>query len=964
MKRFYLSILSIAAAAGVMLSQTTIYAYRTWQRSNPDNTDKGPVKFQSDNPASVTLIADQSKLGQIYAGTYYNYKWYAQVTKPGTQTSLEGLYTIDTATGERTLITTAGRHLVEMTYDYTTDTMYGVLSGAFYLATIDLSTGEVKQIGKFDIPGEGGILALACDLSGQLYGISADDNLYRIDKATASCALVGGTGVNAAFTQSMDFDRNSGILYWANNGDYTLYTVDTETGKATKIGPIGADGEDSTASLFVPYIHAAAGAPDRVTGRKASASGKNVTLEWVNPATDAQGKPLTELTAVKIFRDGALIATVSDLSGKIGQPMTYLDENLSDGLYTYRFVPANAKGDGGTDSDNIDIRVGQDAPGAVTDFKAVAGDNTAELSWGKPDKGLHGDAFDPASITKYTITRTSGAGSSTIDVTDPETLSYIDRPGFGTYTYSIQAVNEIGPGAAATAEPIIVKPADWIVMTSGEAIVESGKTYHFYDISGPNAYYPNSRQDVLTLRPASPNGLIHVAFKKFETDTYGDYLRIYDGASVESPLIGEYTSETVPADLVSLESTSGDGCLTFEFYSDIMDRREGWEADVTATEKLQNDLVAKKLTGDLYPEAGGKAAYALEVFNKGIAAVAAGDYKIKLVDSQENTLAESDGVALASMESATVALQFTPAAASEIELHAEITFANDGDPGNNSSNTLSVNVLEQGSRYITIGRNDGDVGVMPISFMAGETISEALYPADEIGLSAGKLRMVGYDYASVGTNYPSVPIEVWIGETDKTDLTDGTVPANELTKVFSGNIAVSTDDTELVIPVAEPYSYNGRNLVILIQKHNPGATSYDIMFKGTYGTSDDPKLTRFDSKFIDGETFDPNATFASSAGTMFPQTKLLFTDAKAGVDTAEAGGAALEVYPNPVRQTLTVKGAGIRKVELLSMSGSLLLTRESDGLTAIDMSAFPQGVYLLKTIDGNGRSNMRKILKK
>lgn len=36
----------------------------------------------------------------------------------------------------------------------------------------------------------------------------------------------------------------------------------------------------------------------------------------------------------------------------------------------------------------------------------------------------------------------------------------------------------------STAAPIIVKPADWIVMTNGEAIVESGKTYHFYDAAG------------------------------------------------------------------------------------------------------------------------------------------------------------------------------------------------------------------------------------------------------------------------------------------------------------------------------------------------------------------------------------------------------------------------------------------------------------------------------------------------
>lgn len=127
------------------------------------------------------------------------------MTKPGTQSSLEGLYTIDMNDGTRTLISTNGVHLVEMTYDYTTNTMYGIKNGAEYLMTLDLNTGETKQIGAFQTSTMSVyMLALACHVDGTMYGISTDDNLYRIDKATAACTLIGATGVNAAFTQSMD----------------------------------------------------------------------------------------------------------------------------------------------------------------------------------------------------------------------------------------------------------------------------------------------------------------------------------------------------------------------------------------------------------------------------------------------------------------------------------------------------------------------------------------------------------------------------------------------------------------------------------------------------------------------------------------------------------------------------------------------------------------------------------------
>lgn len=354
MKKVYALIFLCFCVVSSLQAQTTIYAYRNWQQSNPVNVQKGPVKFSSDNLGVVELIADQSTLGAVYAGTYFNYKWYAQVTKPGTQSSLEGLYTVDMNDGTRTLISTNGVHLVEMTYDYTTNTMYGIKNGAEYLMTLDLNTGETKQIGAFQTSTMSVyMLALACHVDGTMYGISTDDNLYRIDKATAACTLIGATGVNAAFTQSMDFDRNTGILYWLNCGDYKLYTVDITTGAATVIGGVGKNGDDSMASMFIPYIHVPVGAPDRVLDRKVVASGNSAILAWRNPSFDAQGKALTELTGIKIYRGEELVTTVTVSSDKIGQSMEYTDENLQDGLYSYRFVPVNSKGDGGVDSDDV-----------------------------------------------------------------------------------------------------------------------------------------------------------------------------------------------------------------------------------------------------------------------------------------------------------------------------------------------------------------------------------------------------------------------------------------------------------------------------------------------------------------------------------------------------------------------------------------------------------------------------------
>lgn len=961
MKKIYSLFLFSRLSIFLVEAQTTIYAYRTWQESNPTSVKKGPVKFSSADPSQVELIADQSRLGSVYAGTYYNYKWYAQVTQAGTQSTLEGLYTIDLNDGTRTLVSTQGDHLVEMTYDYATSTMYGVSNNAEELMILDMHTGETTQVGTF-LEGETAvyILALACDVEGTMYGISTSDNLYTIDKATAACTLVGSTGVDAAFTQSMDFDRNNGVLYWLNNGDYTLYTVDVTTGKATAIGAVGELGDESLNSIFIPYIHVAAGAPDRVTERSVEPQGTSVRLAWKNPAIDAQGNPLTQLTGVKVYRNNELVTTVTAGNDQIGASMEYTDTNLSDGLYSYRLVPVNAQGDGGADSDDLQVYVGNDAPGAVVGFTVEQGDSQALLSWKAPEAGKYGGTFDPASITGYVITRSDGTTSETI--TQPASATtYADTPEFGTYTYSIYAENNVGKGTEVSADPIIVKPADWILMVTDEVVIESGKTYKFYDVSGPDAYYPNSRNDTLTIRPENPDGLVHVAFKSFETDTWGDYLYIFNGASVKSPAIGQYTSSSLPSELESIESTSDDGALTFVFVSDIMSRYEGWEADVTVTDKKQNDLVGGSLEGDLYPAAQSEASYTFQVMNKGINAVAAADYAVKLFDGAGNLLGEKPGVDIESMQSVEFTLTFTPTEAGDYQIYAEVEYAADNDADNNRSATLSISVLAEGSQFVSVGDHSESVLVTPVSFMSGESLSETIYYKDEIGIPGGQLKSLTYPLVSVGTAYANVPVQIWVTETELENLEETSIPASEMTLVYDGTTSIATDDSEWVFPLSTPYNYKGGNLVVLVYKRSAGSTSYDVNFRGTYGATTDPKRSRYTSTFDDSEVLDPEAVpLGYSAGTLWPDVKLLFTDVTSGM-TQVVRPAAVKAYPNPVSGILHIDGDGLSQIELYNCAGQRVYV--SGPVTSIDMTACPAGIYYLKMVTDEGVSEVKKIVK-
>lgn len=963
MKKIYL-LLAAAMATVSLYGETTIYGFRNYQ-ANDGLSVKGPVKISATDPSKVTLIADQSSLGSVYAGTYFNYKWYAQVTKAGTNSTLDGLYTIDMETGERTLISTKGTYLTEMAYDYTTSTTYGIRTGAEQLMTIDLTTGETTSVGYFAAGVEYPyMLALSVDMNGVMYGIATDDNLYTIDKTNAQCTLVGELGVNAGYTQSMDFDRNTGVLYWINSATHGLYTVDTTTGAATFIGFVGEDGVDSVQSMFVPYIDVAAGAPDRVLNRRAEANGNNITLTWTNPSVDAQGNALTELTSVKIYRDKELIATVSVTADKIGQTMTYSDAGVSEGLHLYTFAPVNSKGEGGVDTDDLEMYVGDNAPGAVGSFKATAGDGNATLTWTKPTTGKYGGSFDPSSITKYVITRWSGSAGTDIEVSDASATSYVDAPTtYGKYTYSIYAVNGVGDGAKATSEEVMVKPDNWIIMTNGEAVVENGKTYTFYDEAGPNAVYANSLNDKLTIRPADPNSLIHVEFKTFETDGYDDWLYIYNGSTADDEaLIGSYCAEDMPAALKSVESTATDGALTFVFQSDVMDRREGWEAEVTAVEKKQHDLVAGTLSGELYPLLNGEETYTLPVTNKGVEAVTSADYKVKLVDADGKVYAETAGIAASSMETVTVSATITFAEKKDIQLHAEVEYASDEDTSNNSSNTLAISVVGADGQFATVGENDEAIYVVPFSFSGDESLSESLYFSNEIDVKSGTLKMIQYQLADADETIVDVPVKIWVAETELQDLSETSVGSDQMTLVYDGKMTFNAGAETVTFQLQNPYEYKGGNLLVLVYKKSVGFTTYGVTFKGTYGYDSTVARSRFDSTFDSSEgEMDTTATPLGYVGsTIYANTTFLFTNVgDGGVNSVKTSNVA--VYPNPTSDVINISGIDVARAELYNAAGQKVA---STAASTLNIQGAAAGIYYLRITSADGNVQTVKVVKK
>ena len=143
-------------------------------------------------------------------------------------------------------------------------------------------------------------------------------------------------------------------------------------------------------------------------------------------------------------------------------------------------------------------------------------------------------------------------------------------------------------------------------------------------------------------------------------DSYGDTLYVYDGINTSAPLIGSFTGESVPKQLVHLRASNEQGALTFHFVSDIMESGPGWLAEVTSVELKANDLEAGELSGNPRPSFNAKEPYAFEVRNLSLRDVKASEYTVDIVDADGQVLTTAQGVDVKALKTAIMSIDVTP----------------------------------------------------------------------------------------------------------------------------------------------------------------------------------------------------------------------------------------------------------------------------------------------------------------
>lgn len=431
----------------------------------------GFVSFTADNFNDLTMLkATNMYYNHLSAGEYLDGKLYSYTVEPDGFGAMYPasfvVYDAETFNILTEIDRSTDVRVVDMTYDYSTNTMYALAEekynteaiGITNLCVVDLetgaltvvgSTGGLKGINGYGHEVDAALVSLAADAAGNLYAMSEYRQFCKLDKFTGKATQIGETHKLAVTNQfqSMTF-ADDGILYWAQqHPDYGWFTtVDTQTGQPINLGTLGNDAQ--VTSLFVKKELDKA-FPKAVTGLAAKIYGtahNTVHLTWTLPTTDYAGASVA-VKSVRIYRFG----TSEPIAVLDGAATSYDDECADNGYNTY-LVAAESETAVGAPA-TVRVFAGYDKLRAVGNIAISLDGDAVCLTWTAPTETVNGGYADFDNIA-YNVYRNVGNKTELVaeGVTECRFSETLSKP--GAYTYTVEPVSGGVVGESATSDEV------------------------------------------------------------------------------------------------------------------------------------------------------------------------------------------------------------------------------------------------------------------------------------------------------------------------------------------------------------------------------------------------------------------------------------------------------------------------------------------------------------------------------
>lgn len=354
---------------------------------------------------------------------------------------------------------------VTMTAVETAQAVDGTVYGEFYNSNMSgLEWGIVDYVNKTRTTIANAVntyIALGITAEGQLYGVATDGNLYKINKETGEETVVGPTGVTVLtsegkyYNQCGEIDPADNTFYWAaidGKGNTALYTVDLQTGAATKLYSYDA----AIYGMVFPQATAKAAAPARINDIALDFKNGALTgnVAFTAPTKTFGGSDLEGTLNYKVYANDNEVASGTVAAGeKISVPVTLTAE----GQYTFTVRTGNAAGE--SPKAKAKTWIGYDTPLAVTDLKATVDENRkATVTWKAPAGTVNGGYLGEL---KYNVYRTVNGDSILVgkDIENTSFSEIIPKASLASYNYVVYAKNERLTSAPASSNDCVTGEA-------------------------------------------------------------------------------------------------------------------------------------------------------------------------------------------------------------------------------------------------------------------------------------------------------------------------------------------------------------------------------------------------------------------------------------------------------------------------------------------------------------------------
>lgn len=813
-----------------------VYGFMTGNGSSGE-IPIGMYKFD-DSKLKPKLLT--SMMYQFWGGAYVGNQYLMILSDDASGYLTEGLCKYDIDSNQLTLRYAQQPYLcTDLTYDYSTSTLYGVMvknTGEDVkprLIKINTTTGNYTRVADLSQK----IVALAATYYGELYAMGDNGSLYEMNKTTGELTLIGNTGVKAKSTesQSMEFDRATGELYWSglDENDNTFYNqIDPQSGKVIKTSRLADNA--LIVGLHIPFKMAEDGAPAKPQNLSATVGKQGVTLTWVNPTTlYGSNDTASQITKVEIWKNGQLLHTME--RQQPGAEATYTDSSAAgvNGQVRYLVYAYNGKGRG--EGAFVKVMAGEDIPASVTALTVRKTNEGVNLSWSAPTTGKNGGSVNPENLV-YTVTRQpdgktfSNLKKTTFTDTTIEKACY--------YYWTVSCKNSVGESEKAQTEKLLAGQALSIPFTAnfentaGQAqwkVVDHNADGNTWTIGSDgyiyNTSYTYAADDSLVSVPVYlEKGTRYVvkydikAPEVFSSEHFRLSIRGYWGEQILEDLEDFTTPDfSLPETRKVAFSVAESG--DYQFILAALSKAGQFMIQVSAfnVEKENSiDLKADSLTTSQQLNKDKEALFNVKITNNGAKPVE--NYVVKLIDNQENELAEVQiDPSLSVGKDTTVNLTYTPSSTGLLTVKALVKAEGDSNMENDTV-ASSFYVFDTDEKLVELGGKDY-LTDYPFWFSGYEySYAQTIYTKEEINSQEGTITEIDYDYVNQGESLTDKHLKVYLGNTMRNSVKEGWMDETGMTLVSDSTVTFLAGEHTLRLRLRTPFYYTGGNLCVMTQK--------------------------------------------------------------------------------------------------------------------------------------------------